>query len=1062
MSNEITLMKKRYLLPQLGGGLALAALLPLRSAAGVNTWENTAGNFWWDETTANWLSPVTWSDGDDAVFGPTGVGAILLNSPVTVANMAFNRAGYSLTGNGMTLTVGGTTPTITANESVTIAAQLDGVAGLTFAGTNATTLQGDAGVANTYSGGTFIRSGTVVLQAARATSGGGSYGVADVEELDPGATLQIGTTWNSNGAVNNSNNTYTINYTVNGQIYTTSTNALHLTGGTLDMNGDNGKNYVPIFDGTGVITNSSPATSGTLTVFCDGQTHEFSGVIADGPAYQTAGNGNQPFQIRILDLHYGVSGGLLVLSGPNTYSGSTRLGNGSIQMSGAGTLGVPSAIPGLTGPMRIYGPNYLDLNGTSQTIGAMASVSPPGTVLNSAPGTISTFSLGYGPNTNSTTTTFEDNSGSGGILALTKVGTSQLGLGGNSTYSGDTSVAGGVLALTAASAVSPNTSFLLSSSGGILALTYSGSAPVMGLSLNGVPQPNGVYGAASVPEIAGSGTLQVSGSPLWNNGTGNFLWNHTSLNWVGGSIWVDGGIAIFGAAGVGDVSLSEPVTARNLVFNTAGYTLTGAGNPLAMAGATPTIYANAAATIDASLEGTNGLSFEGTGPVTLGGDAASGFANQYSGGTSIKSGTVILQAPMASSAGGSYGVAAVNELDAGATLQIGTTWNSNGAVNNSNNTYSINYTVNGQIYTTGTNALHLTGGTLDMNGDNGKNYVPIFDGTGVITNSSPATSGTLTVFCDGQTHEFSGVIADGPAYQTAGNGNQPFQIRILDLHYGVGGGTLVLSGPNTYSGSTRLGNASIRMKGAGTLGVPSAIPGLTGPMRVYGPYYLDLNGTSQTIGAMASVSPAGTVLNSAPGTVSTFSIGYGPNTNSTTTTFEDNAGSGGVLALTKVGTSQFGMGGISTYSGDTTVSAGVLALTAASAASPNSVYRLSTAQGLLALTFSGTAPVKSLYVNGVQMPNGIYGANNVPAIAGPGLLQVTASTARPPITITPSGSGSGSLTVSWPAAYGSFKVQAKTNSLTGAWFDYPGGSANPLTIPVDGAQQEVFFRLAPR
>jgi hypothetical protein len=57
--------------------------------------------------------------------------------------------------------------------------------------------------------------------------------------------------------------------------------------------------------------------------------------------------------------------------------------------------------------------------------------------------------------------------------------------------------------------------------------------------------------------------------------------------------------------------------------------------------------------------------------------------------------------------------------------------------------------------------------------------------------------------------------------------------------------------------------------------------------------------------------------------------------------------------------------------------------------------------------------------------------------------------------------GSGTLQLSWSGT--GFRLQARTNSLSGGisinWFDYPGGTTSPLTVPVDPQQCSVFYRL---
>ena len=56
----------------------------------------------------------------------------------------------------------------------------------------------------------------------------------------------------------------------------------------------------------------------------------------------------------------------------------------------------------------------------------------------------------------------------------------------------------------------------------------------------------------------------------WNNGSSDFLWNTTSLNWTSPTTWADGNDATFGATGVGTVTLGSAVTAHNVNINTAG------------------------------------------------------------------------------------------------------------------------------------------------------------------------------------------------------------------------------------------------------------------------------------------------------------------------------------------------------------------------------------------------------------------------------------------------------------------------------------------------------------
>ena len=565
----------------------------------------------------------------------------------------------------------------------------------------------------------------------------------------------------------------------------------------------------------------------------------------------------------------------------------------------------------------------------------------------------------------------------------------------------------------------------------------------------------------------------------WNNGSANFLWDTTSANWLSPTIWADGANALFGATGVGMVTLGGPITVENQTFNAAGYTIAGGTYPLTLAGTTPTITVNASSTNAASLAGTNGLTIQGTGVLTLQGDPTIFAGNTYTGGTYVRSGTLVLDAPGANGSGTSYAVDSIEALDAGATVKFNAPFNG-----------SIFDTVRDQIAahsTTFASHLHMTGGTFDLNDDPKKQHIPVPDGTGLIINTGTNVQAGVIMVADGQDHTFSGVIADGGPL--LGDNISPSQgpgrqIGIVSFAAAIngGGGTWTLSGSNTYSGSTRIDQgATVKLAGNGTIGFPTEKFSFTGPMRVYGPGGLDLNGHNQTIALMTSGNASGKIYNSATGTVSTLTFGYGNEQSfgrNAGMQFIDNLGTGGILALKKVATGPAfitpGSGlpatnciqtlsGVNTYSGDTTVEGGHLNMANATAVSPNSAFRLFTvAQGTcpdssvsLILSYAGNADVRQLWIDGVQQPNGVYGAGT-PGInpASSGTITVTGYA---PVLLGVSQSGS-TLNFSWQGVY---KLQTKTNSIIGPWFDYPGGGTSPVNIAVDHAKESVYFRLSP-
>jgi len=549
--------------------LILMAVSPMRTRAAANTWNNGSGNSQWDANSANWTGPAVWNNGDDAIFDATGAGVINLSSPIVVANnITFRADGYTLLGDGAVGALLATTNVTVTNCTATLAVSLtnDGVSGMTFQGNGTNLLQGDGTYGNRYTGGTYVRSGTLVLQSFAASYSGlpTGYAVDSIETLDTGATVQFGTQIHQAAPSGQ--------FPYNQGAFPC---RLNLTGGTFDLNGDNGNNRTPVPSGTGKIVNSSTYQSGSLVIssYAD-VTNEFDGAIIDGgdasAAYTNLNNGNFPYRVNV-DMHYIGNNTVLILGGSNSYSGSTRIGAGTVQLKNGGTLGNPGYVPGVTGPSRIYG--NLDLGGSPLVkLAGFKSISPNagyGTIYNSAPGTLSVFSFGWGDTGNlavsdygytggegANANAFVDNLGTGGRLGLTKAGVNTINFnpaanaGGVNTYSGPTTVLGGVMGFESLGAVSPNTVIYLS--GGAISLDYSGTADVQGLVINGMAQPVGTYTSANSPSILGGGALNVlsvpalaarlafsqSGNNLtlsWSNAAFKLQSQTNSLN----GLWVD-------------------------------------------------------------------------------------------------------------------------------------------------------------------------------------------------------------------------------------------------------------------------------------------------------------------------------------------------------------------------------------------------------------------------------------------------------------------------------------------------------------------------------------------
>ena len=107
---------------------------------------------------------------------------------------------------------------------------------------------------------------------------------------------------------------------------------------------------------------------------------------------------------------------------------------------------------------------------------------------------------------------------------------------------------------------------------------------------------------------------------------------------------------------------------------------------------------------------------------------------------------------------------------------------------------------------------------------------------------------------------------------------------------------------------------------------------------------------------------------------------------------DHNTGGGGIVSLTKEGASTWALSGANTYTGDTTVNSGVLAVKGTSIANTG---KLVIAGGMVDLTSAET--VETLFFGAAQQPSGTYSSSSVPAgatittasFSGGGTLTVT-------------------------------------------------------------------------
>ena len=243
-------------------------------------------------------------------------------------------------------------------------------------------------------------------------------------------------------------NTYTGGTTISagtlqlGSAAALGTGGVVASGGVLDLNANS--IGVPSLSGSaGVITDSYGSGSGTttLTVNQAGST-TFGGTLVDGPH-------------NLLALTVSVNG-MLTLAGTSTYTGGTTLSTGTLQ------AGSNTAFGSANCPMAVNS-GVLDIGGNSVSVGNLSGAG--GTILNNG-GSAGTFAVGSGSY--------------GGViadgasqLALSKVGSGMLVLNVANAYSGATAVSGGTLQFQGSSALPAASPINLGS--GVLQIRNDGS-----------------------------------------------------------------------------------------------------------------------------------------------------------------------------------------------------------------------------------------------------------------------------------------------------------------------------------------------------------------------------------------------------------------------------------------------------------------------------------------------------------------------------------------------------------------------------------------------------------
>ncbi|WP_170302862.1 autotransporter-associated beta strand repeat-containing protein [Reyranella soli] len=482
-------------------------------------------------------------------------------------------------------------------------------------------------------------------------------------------------------------------------------------------------------------------------------------------------------------------GGTLTLTGANTYQGGTAANGGTISVSADANLGAASGNIGFNG-------------GTLQTtasFGTLRSV-----VLNGA-GTFETVA--------GTTLTL------GGTISntgsLTKTGDGTLIVTVNNTYTGTTTISGGTLQV---------------GNGGTTGTLGSGAvtnnAQLTFNRSDDFTVANTIGGTGAVTKL-GAGTMTLTGTNSYSGGTtvaaGTLQGTTTSLQ---GAITNNAAVTFDQATNgtyAGNMSGSGTVTVQGggtVTFSGTnsyggGTTVSGVGTTLA--GTTTSLQGNIAnnanvrfdqagnGTYTGTMSGTGALTVQGGGTVTLTG------TNSYGGGTTITGGSTVSvssNANLGNAAGtlsldsgrlqatASFATSRATTLNAGGgtfDTATGTTLTHSGAIGGSG---GLTKTGDGTLTLTGNNTYAggtlISGGTLQIgDGATGGSL-----GSGTVTNN-----GRLSFNYNG-----SLIVAN----DIGGTGSLTRQSAAF--------ASLVLTGNNTYSGSTTISSGAIQVGGGGTSG----------------------------------------------------------------------------------------------------------------------------------------------------------------------------------------------------------------------------------------------------
>jgi autotransporter-associated beta strand protein len=759
---------------------------------------------------------------------------------------------------------------------------------------------------------------------------------------------------------------------------------------------------------------SNSATSRTLTLTGAGN-FSVSGVIANGGTASASAVTKS-------------GAGTAVLSGVNTYGGATTVSAGILRATNASALGT-GALSLAGGRLQLATDSPANF-GRNTTVGTNSIIEVDRLTAGAAvTQTLGTLAIGA-----RTLTVAAGGNIISGVAGLTFGATTVTGSSVFSTGANTLLTLGALQAVAARSITKSGAGtviFNAASTGWITgsALTISQGTARLGAS--------NVFGATSLTNITVNAT--TAGAPAIFDLNGN---NQSILALAFGGTGATSTSTNSVATGAGTLTLGGTVT-FSATNNPLGSTISG---NLSLGAATRTFNiadsVNAAddLTVSAIVSEAAGAGLTKTGAGTL---VLSGL-NTYTGPTSVAAGTLSINSIgnlTVASALGAPSTLANGTIRLGATTVAGTLLYTGGAAS-----------TNRVIDLAGTTG----GATLRNDGNGALTFTSAFTATG-------AGSKTLTLR---GTNPDANTIAGAIVNNSATNRTSILKADV---------GTWVLSGANTYTGTTTVNNGTLRLGSSASLASTAVTvnANLTGATAL-----LDLNGFNATVASLTFGGAGGTATSASNVSTGagTLTLGGNVTTNATgnplgstlsgnlalgaatrtftvansTTADADltvSAAIGGAGGLIKAGAGTLVLSGANSYAGATTVSAGILRLSDAAALGATAAGTTVANTAALELTGGITLGAESLTLSGTGYGSGALvnlsgnntygGAITLGASATIGSTAGTLTLSGPSLTLganalTFAGAGDTSLQIALGGAAGFTKTGAGTLTLAAA------------------------------